>query len=164
MGETGEMLGSMSVHDALQLSQEAGKDLVLITDKSTPPVVKIINLAKFRYQQQQKKSENRKKAKKQDIKGVRLTPFIGEADFQNRLKRIHEFLEKGHKVRIEVDFRKGRQITKTEFGYQHFDRIFAATNQIAEVELPPKQTGKKIMAQLTPSKKKKTAEENDEKV
>src|SRR6185369_2323240 len=132
---------------------DEGKDLILVTENAQPPIAKIINIAKFRYQLQQKKAEGRKKAKTQEIKELRLTPFMGEGDFQTRLKRTLEFLGKGDKVRLTLEF-KGRAITKQEFGREQFDRIFAATADIATVEIRPKMLGKKMMAQLIPIKKK----------
>lgn len=153
LSDKGEMMGVMSIKDAQYKAHAVGEDLVLVTPKADPPIVKIIDLAKFKYQQKQKKAEGRKKAKRQETKGVRLTPFIGEGDFQTRLKKIVKFLEQGHKVRIEIAFVKGRQITKKEFGYRNFERIFEHTADIAVVEIQPKAIGKKIMTQLMPVKK-----------
>ena len=146
------MLGVMSSRDAMMQANNQGKDLVLVTEKSQPPLVKIIDLAKFKYQLQQKEAEGRKKAKKQDLKEVRFTPFMGEADFQARLKRVNEFLTKGDKVRITLEF-KGRTITKKEFGYQQITKVIEATQEIAQVEIEPKLLGKRLMAQLMPNKK-----------
>ena len=151
--EMGEMVGVMPTREALQRARDEGKDLVLVTETAKPPIAKIINLAKYRYQMQQKRAEGRKKSKAQEIKEVRFTPFIGEGDFQTRLKRIVEFLKKGDKVRLTLEFR-GRTITKQEFGREHFDRVIAETAEIATVEIAPKMLGKKLLAQLMPSKKK----------
>jgi len=152
--EHGDMLGVMSTRDAMSKAEEEGKDLVLVTEKSVPPLVKIIDLAKYKYQLQQKQAEGRKKARKQDTKEVRLTPFMGEGDFQTRLKRIMEFLTKGDKVRLSVEFR-GREITKREFGDALLQKIFEETKDIAVVEINPQLLGKKMMAQLMPNKSKK---------
>ncbi len=153
--EYGEMVGIMNTRDALQKAREQEKDLVIVTEKAEPPIAKIIDLAKHKYQLQQKKAEGKKKARKQDLKEIRFTPFIGEADFETRLRKITKFLEKGDKVRITVDFKKGRQITKQEFGYEMFDRVFEHVSEIAEVEIQPKMIGKKLMAQVMPKKKAK---------
>lgn len=151
--ELGEMVGVMPTSEAIQKAREQGKDLVLVTETAKPPIAKIISLSKYRYQLQQKKAEGRKKSKTQEIKEIRLTPFMGEGDLQTRLKRVKEFLQKGDKVRLTLEF-KGRAITKQEFGRGQFDKIFAETADIATVEIMPRMLGKKLLAQLMPIKKK----------
>ncbi len=154
------MLGIMPTGEAQAKARDAGKDLVLITGGANPPVVKIIDLAKHRYQLQQKEADSRKKAKKQDLKEVRFTPFMGAADFESRFKKVRDFLEKGDKVRLSLMF-KGRAITKKEFGYDQFDKVIEGTREIAELEIEPKLMGKKLMAQLMPAKKKKPADSDE---
>ncbi len=154
LDEQGEALGIMSSRDAMIRAQEAEKDLVLITEKAKPPVVKIIDLAKFKYQQQQKEAESRKKAKSQDTKEIRFTPFMGEGDFIARLNKVSNFLKKGDKVRLSLEF-KGRAITKKEFGFEMINRVIEATKEFATIEIAPKLMGKKLMAQLMPAKHKK---------
>ena len=147
--ERGEMVGVMSRDEALTQARDAGKDLVLINEKATPPIVKIIDLAKFKYQEQQKKSQSRKTAKIQSIKEVRLTPFMSDGDFISRLNKVSKFLKKGDKVRLTLLF-KGRAITKKESGYDIFERAIEATKEYSIVEVAPKMMGKKLMAQLMP--------------
>lgn len=149
----GSQIGVMSTAEALDQARQQSKDLVLITQQTTPPVVKIIELSKHKYWLQQKQAEQRKSARQQEIKGVRLTPFIDEADLQTRLRQIKRFLEEGDKVRVEVDFRRGRQRTKKEFGFKNFERIIEETREFAEVEIEPKSIGTKVMMQLRPTKK-----------
>lgn len=151
--EYGDMLGVMPTSEALEKAQIAEKDLVLVTEGAKPPVVKIIDLAKYKYQLQQKKAEGRKKAKNQDIKEVRFTPFMGEGDFIARLNKVKKFLEKGDKVRLSLQFR-GRAITKKEFGFDLFNRVFEQTTEIGSTEIAPKMMGKKLIAQLMPIKSK----------
>jgi translation initiation factor IF-3 len=153
LSDIGEMVGVMPTREAMQIAHDQGKDLVLVAENAQPPIAKIIDLAKYRYQMQQKKAEGRKKAKVLDMKEIRLTPFMGEGDFQSRLKKIVGFLEKGHKVRLTLEFR-GREITKQEFGREQFQRVFDATQEIASLEIEPKMLGKKLLAQLMPVKKK----------
>lgn len=159
--EHGEMIGVMPTGEALMKARNEGKDLVLVTENAQPPIAKIIALSKYRYQLQQKKAEGRKKSKAQEIKEVRFTPFMGEGDFQVRLRRVVEFLRKGDKVRLSLEF-KGRTITKQEFGREQFDKVFAETADFASIEIPPKLIGKKMMAQLMPAKKTKTQENKNE--
>lgn len=151
ISDLGEQLGVLSTRAAIEKAREEGKDLVLVTASAVPPVAKIITLAKYKYQQQQKDADNRKKAKKQDLKEVRFTPFMGEGDFQSRLKKVVTFLTKGDKVRLSLQF-KGRAILKKEFGYDQFTKVFQATEKIGKVEMEPKIMGKKLIAQLTPTK------------
>jgi len=151
ISDIGEQLGVLSTREAIAKAREEGKDLVLVTASAVPPVAKIITLAKYKYQQQQKDADNRKKAKKQDLKEVRFTPFMGEGDFQSRLKKVVTFLTKGDKVRLSLQF-KGRAILKKEFGYDMFTKVIQATEKIGKVEMEPKIMGKKLIAQLTPTK------------
>ncbi len=153
LSEHGEMLGVMPTKEAMEKAQAVQKDLILVNEQAKPPVAKIIELSKYKYQLQQKQAESRKKSKAQDTKEIRLTPFMGEGDFEARLNRISEFLKRGDKVRLSLQFR-GREITKKEFGFDLFKRVFAATSEYAEVELEPKLMGNKLLAQLMPAKKK----------
>lgn len=154
LGEHGDSLGLMSSKEAYDQARAQDKDLVLITEKAQPPVVKIIELSKYKYQLKKKAADNRKKAKVQDLKEVRFSPFMGEGDFAARSKRVREFLEKGDKVKLSLLF-KGRQITKKDFGYEMFDKIITSVEDIAKVEMPSKMIGKKLQAQLTPIGNKK---------
>ena len=149
----GGQVGVMSTEEALAQARQQDKDLVLITKEAKPPVVKIIELSKHKYWLQQKQAEQRKSARQQEIKGVRLTPFIDEGDFQTRLKNTKRFLKDGDKVRVEVDFRRGRQRTKKEFGFKNFERIIEETKDMAELEIEPKSIGTKLMMQLRPKGK-----------
>lgn len=148
--DQGDQVGILPTQEALSKARSLGKDLVLIAKQAKPPVVKIIELPKYKYRLQQKKAEQRKSARQQEIKGVRLTPFIDEADFQTRLRQVKKFLSDGDKVRVEADFRRGRQRTKKEFGFKNFDRILEEVAAAAEVEIKPKSVGTKIMMQLRP--------------
>ncbi|MFZ5376704.1 MAG: translation initiation factor IF-3 [Patescibacteria group bacterium] len=155
LAESGEMVGMMSPAEAMQIAMDQEKDLVLVTDKSNPPVCKIIEISKFKYQLKQKDAESRKNSRNQELKEVRFSPFMGENDFEARANKVIDFLKKGNKVRLSLMF-KGRQITKKEFGFEMFNKLFARTTDIAIVEIEPKLLGKKLQAQLAPSKKQKT--------
>ncbi len=151
LDEKGESIGVMPTQQALNKAREEDKDLVLITDQAKPPVVKIIELSKYKYQQQRKQAKARKKNRTQDLKEIRLTMFMGEGDLQSRKKKIKQFLTDGDKVRLSLQF-KGREITKKEFAYELFSKVI---NEIVEeklgtLEIEPKIMGRKIIAQLTP--------------
>ena len=153
LSERGEMIGVMPTSEALSQAREAGKDLILLNENATPAVAKIIDISKYKYQLQQRNAESRKKAKSQEIKEVRFTPFMGEGDFTARLNKVIDFLKGGDKVRLSLQFR-GREITKKEFGFEMYKKIIAATDECASVEVEPKMMGNKLIAQLLPSKKK----------
>ncbi len=161
LSEHGEMIGIMSTREAMNKAQEAEKDLVLLNEQAKPPVAKIIDISKYKYQLQQKEAESRKRAKAQDTKEIRFTPFMGEGDFESRLNKVLNFLKDGDKVRLSLQF-KGREITKKEFGYEMFKRVIQATEEHAIVESAPRILGNKLLAQLMPAKKNKKAEEEQE--
>jgi translation initiation factor IF-3 len=159
LDEFGEVVGIMSSQDAQNRAREAGKDLVLVTEHAEVPIVKVIALSKFRYQLQQKQAESRKKSRAQDTKEIRFrSPYIGEGDLQVRLKKITEFLKKGDKVRLTLEF-KGRDITKQDLARNLFKRIFQEIEEIGSIEIEPRMMGKKLFAQVMPGKKAKPKEE-----
>jgi translation initiation factor IF-3 len=151
LNDQGEMVGVMSSREALGKAQEQEKDLVLITQEASPPVVKIIELSKHKYQQQRKKAKARKKNRAQDIKEIRFTMFMGEGDIEIRKRKIKDFLEEGQKVRLSLMF-KGRQISKKEFAYELFGKVIneMVEAELAKLEMEPKITGRKLIAQITP--------------
>lgn len=152
ISEHGEMIGVLPLREAIEKAREAEKDVVLVNSTTDPVIVKIIEISKYKYQLQQKAAEGRKKAKSQDIKEVRFTPFMSDGDFESRLNKVTTFLKKGDKVRLSLQFR-GREITKKEFGFDIFNRVIEATQEIGQVEMEPKLMGKKLIAQLQPVKK-----------
>ena len=162
--EHGDMIGVMSSRDAYYRAMDEGKDLVLVTEKAQPPIVKIIELSKYKYQLKKKAADNRKKSKVQDLKELRFSPVMGDGDYQHRLKQLREFLTKGHKVKLTLFF-KGRQIAYKEAGYEIFARIFKDTEDLAKIEVEARLMGKKLQAQLAPlgkEAKKKKEKENEE--
>ncbi len=147
--EQGEMIGIMSSKEAYFKAKEQDKDLVLITDKAKPPVVKIIELSKHKYQLQQKAAKARKSTRSQQTKEVRFTMFMGEGDLKARTNKVKNFLKDGDKVRLSLQFR-GRQITKKEFAYELFGEVIKEVAEISKVESEPRIHGRKMIAMLTP--------------
>lgn len=139
----------MSRHQALKLAGEQGLDLILVAEKANPPVAKIIDFSKFKYQQSKKTRSGATKTKATDIKEVRLTPFMANNDFNTRLDRTREFLNDGHKVRLVVKF-TGRQITRKEFGISQMDKALHTLSDTAKLEQDPKWLGKLYIAQIKP--------------
>ncbi|MDA1079591.1 MAG: translation initiation factor IF-3 [bacterium] len=152
IGPEGNAIGIVTLSEAIEKARAIEKDVVLINGQVEPPIVKIIELSKFKYQQQQKAAAGRKSAKAQELKEMRFSPFLSEGDFAAKLKKVRTFLEKGDKVRLSLQF-KGRAITKKEFGYNVLERVINESADIATVELAPKLMGKKLLAQLQPNKK-----------
>ncbi|MCA9372840.1 translation initiation factor IF-3 [Candidatus Woesebacteria bacterium] len=150
--DQGKMVGVMPTQQAMTQAFALEKDLVLVNENQQPPIAKIIELNKFKYQQQQKLAASRKKAKAQEIKEVRFSPFMSEGDFESKLKKVNDFIDGGDKVKLSLFF-KGRQITKRSFGENVIARVIEATAEEAVVEIEPKMIGKKLIAQLMPKKK-----------
>lgn len=142
-------VGVMTKEAALRLSLEQDVDLVLVAPSANPPVAKLINFAKFKYQQQQKESTSKKSSRSVDIKEIMFTPYIAEGDYQNRIKRAIEFLEDGDKVKLNVKF-VGRQITHKEFGYNVLNKAIADLKDISTIEREPALVGKNLTTQLQP--------------
>jgi translation initiation factor IF-3 len=144
-------IGVMTKDEALKLAEERGLDIVLVAPNTEPPVAKLVNFAKFKYQQKQKNKSGLKKVKTVDIKEIRLSPFIAEGDYNNRIKKAQEFLEDGNKVKLNVKF-TGRQITRKKFGEDLLARAIDALKEHATVEREPAFQGKVLSAQLQPKK------------
>lgn len=151
--EEGKQIGVMPLEEALKLAQEEGADLVEVAPKAVPPVAKIIDFAKFKYQERRKLQQSKKGGRSQDLKEIRFTPFIAENDFQIRLKRARQFLEEGNRVNLVVKF-VGRQITRKEFGFELIKRAYASLEDLATMEREPNLKGKLLITTLAPTKKK----------
>ncbi|HZZ98574.1 MAG TPA: translation initiation factor IF-3, partial [Candidatus Saccharimonadia bacterium] len=152
-----KQLGVMTKSEALQKANELGVDLVEIAPSAKPPVAKLIDFAKFKYQIAQKAQEDKRKTKISEIKELRMTPVIAQGDFDARMKKARKFLEGGDKVRLNVKF-AGRMITKKEYGEKVLKRAVDQLSDISMVEIPAKLIGKFMMMQLSPVKKKKPSD------
>jgi len=157
----GKQIGVISKVEALELAREQELDLVEIAATAKPPVAKIIDFKKFLYQEEKRKREEKKKAKVSETKEVRLGPFMSDNDLHVMVKRGREFLEDGDKVRLVVKF-KGRQITRTEFGYDVVNKFVEDVADISKVDRPAHQEGRQIVALLSPERKKQHAEDKSE--
>lgn len=137
----------------MKKAQELGLDLIVVTDKAVPPIAKIIDFQKYKYQQDKKVKSGAIKTKATDVKEVRITPFMAENDFNNRLKKAEDFIKAGHRVKIVVKF-VGRQITRKEFGQDQLDKAIDKLSAVASVEQEPKWQGKLLITQLKPKQLK----------
>lgn len=156
--EKGKQLGVMKIADALKKAREAKLDLVEIAPKAKPAVAKIVEIGKFRYQEEKKLKKQKKKAKPTDLKEVRFSPFIGKADYQTRLERVKEFLQEGRKIRAVVKF-KGRQMGSKKFGYNLLKRLLDEVGENIVVDMEPKFIGRHLAMVISPTGKGKKAGE-----
>ena len=147
--EEGEMQGVMTTRDALMRAFSVGLDLLEISPTAVPPVVKILDYGKFKYEQQKKKNEARKKQKVVEIKEVKVRPGTGEHDFQTKLKAIHSFLDEGDKVKISLRF-KGREMAHQELGIKMLERIRQEVEEKAKVEQMPRLENRQMLMVIAP--------------
>lgn len=141
----------MSVSQALEMSRAAGLDLIEISPNVDPPVCKILDYGKFKYQEQKKQAASRKKQKVIEIKEIKMRPGIAENDYQVKLKAMQRFLEEGNKVKITMRFR-GREVSHIQLANQLMERLKADLKEIAKVEFAPKIEGRQMIMILGPNK------------
>ena len=153
IGPSGEQLGVKSKQDALTIAGYAGFDLVLMNENANPPVCKIMDYNKFRYERKKKTKEAQKKQREQmvDIKEFRLSVTIDKHDFETRVNNAKKALTKGDKVKASIRF-KGRQIAHPELAKEVLMKFKESLSDIAEMEIEPKMEGRSIYMQLTPKK------------
>lgn len=148
IGVEGEQLGVISIQEALQKAEALTLDLVEVSPNADPPVCKLMDYGKFRYQQQKRAHEAKKKQAVVQIKEVKVRPKIDEHDYQFKLKHVMRFLEDGDKAKLTVVFR-GREIVHREIGEKLLARFIDDAKDIGEVEAAPKMEGRNLMAILT---------------
>ena len=143
----GGQIGIVKHQEALRLAEEAGLDLVEVAPQAKPPVCRLMDYGKYRYELSKKEKDARKKQHTVQIKGIRLTPNIDEHDFNYKVEAARKFIESGSKVKVSVIFR-GRLITHKEFGEQVMHRFQERLEDIARVETAPKMEGVRNMVML----------------
>lgn len=153
IGPHGEQVGVKSLKDALTLASYANLDLVLINPNGNPPVAKIMDYNKYRYERQKKAKEALKKQKANsfETKEFRLSPVIDVGDFETKLKNVKKYLEKGDKIKLSIRF-KGRQLAHTELGREVLERFADRISDIATVEQAAKLDGRTMTMLLAPKK------------
>lgn len=144
IGEDGEQLGIMSSKEALKLAKEAELDLVKIAPTAKPPVCKIVDYGKYRYEQMRKEKEAKKKQKTIDIKEIRFSPNIDTNDLNTKINQARKFLSKGDKVKVAIRFR-GRELAHTEIGIDILNNFAAQLEDVAVVEKPAKVEGRSMV-------------------
>ena len=149
----GESLGIVSIDEAMEKANELGLDLVLIAPNAKPPVAKIMDYGKYKYQQEKKKKEARKKQVKIEVKEIKFTSKIDQHDIDYKVKHALEFLAKGKHVKFRV-FLRGREISTPETGFGVINKVWEMVKDYADRDNPPKLEGNHINMLVTPKKKK----------
>lgn len=151
VGTNNEQLGIMSSAEALEAAHEAGVDLVEIAPLAEPPVCRLMDYGKFKYQAAKKAHEARLKQKHIQVKEVKFRPGTDENDYQIKLRNVLRFLEEGEKVKVTLRFR-GREMAHQEFGMRQLERVRDDVETLAKVEQMPKMEGRQMVMMLTPLK------------
>jgi translation initiation factor IF-3 len=149
----GKQLGVMSSLQANQMAEQQGLDLLCVAPQARPPVCKILDYGKYRFEQQKKAKEAKKNQQIIDIKEVQLSPQIGEHDLMVKVKRAREFFQEGHKVKVVLRFR-GRQMAHQDFGVETIQRFIDLVQDLSQVEKKPELEGKLLIAVLSSTVKK----------
>jgi translation initiation factor IF-3 len=147
--ENGEMLGVLPIREALSRASEAGLDLVEISPNAEPPVCKILDFGKYKYEIQKKKNEARKKQKVIEVKEIKLRPNIDEHDYDVKMRAVHRFLDEGDKVKVTMRFR-GREMVHQEIGLKVLERVRDELEERAKVEQMPRLEGRQMIMVLAP--------------
>ncbi|MFN3688457.1 translation initiation factor IF-3 [Salinarimonas sp.] len=147
--QDGQNRGVVAFFDALRIAEEVGLDLVEIAPNSEPPVCKLLDYGKFRFDQQKKASEARKKQKTVEVKEIKLRPAIDKHDYETKMKNVRRFFEEGDKVKITLRFR-GREMAHQDLGLKLLERVKEETQEIAKVELEPQLEGRQMIMILAP--------------
>jgi translation initiation factor IF-3 len=147
--EDGSMVGVTPTRDALRMAEEAGLDLVEISPNADPPVCKILDFGKWKYQEEKKKNAARKKQRVIEVKEIKLRPGIDDHDFQIKMRSMTRFLEEGDKVKVTLRFR-GREMVHQELGVKVLDRVKEEMDAKAKVEQFPRLEGRQMVMVLAP--------------
>ena len=148
IGDEGEKLGVVSLKEALEIAGEKKLDLVLVAPNSKPPVCKIMNYGKYKFEQAKKEKEAKKKQKTVEVKEIRITPNIEEHDFGFKAKNARKFIEDGNKVKITVRF-KGREVNNSKLGEDVLNKFIENLEDIASVDKKPKLEGRNMFIMLS---------------
>ena len=153
IGMDGEIIGVMSGREALKLAEEADTDLVEISPNATPPVCRLMDYGKFKFQEQKKAAEARAKQKVIQVKEIKFRPGTDENDYQVKMRNIKRFIEDGDKVKITLRFR-GREMAHQEIGMRQLERVRDEMGELIQVESMPKLEGRQMVMMISPARKK----------
>jgi translation initiation factor IF-3 len=147
--ENGENLGVMFTREAMEQAAEVGLDLVEVSPNADPPVCKYLDIGKYKYEAQKKANLARKTQKTQEIKEIKMRPNIDDHDYETKMKKVHDFIEEGDKVKITLRFR-GRELAHQQLGMQLLQRVAENIAEIAKVEAHPRIEGRQMLMVLSP--------------
>lgn len=153
IGAAGEQLGVIERNEALQMARDAGLDLVEVASTAEPPVCRIMDYGKFKYEAQKKKQEAKKRQAVFEIKEIKLRPKTDEHDYQTKVKHIRRFIEEGDRCKVTIFFR-GREIVHKDRGQSMLDKVVEDTKDLAKVEQEPRAEGRTLHMMLAPLPKK----------
>jgi len=145
----GEMVGVISKEEGIEIAYEAGLDLVEVSPNADPPVCKVLDYGKYKYEAQKKANEARKKQKVIDVKEIKMRPGIDEHDYQVKMRSVRRFLDEGDKVKMTIRFR-GREMAHQELGMKVLDRVREDVDELAKVEQFPKSEGRLMTMVIAP--------------
>ena len=149
IGDDGHKYGEIGIDEARAIAEEQGFDLVEVSPEAKPPVVKLMDYGKFKYEQQKKAAEARKKQKVIEIKEIKMRPTIDDHDYEMKMKAMKRFFDEGDKVKVTLRFR-GREMAHQNLGMELLNRIQKDTETIAKMEQYPKMEGRQMMMVLAP--------------
>ena len=149
IGEDGHKYGELGLDEGLAIGEEKGFDLVEVSPQAKPPVVKLMDYGKFKYEQQKKAAEARKHQKVIEIKEIKMRPMIDDHDYDVKMRAMKRFFDEGDKVKVTLRFR-GREMAHQHLGMQLLDRIQKETDGFAKVEAFPRLEGRQMMMVLAP--------------
>lgn len=152
----GEQIGIKPLPEALAMAREQELDLVEVADKANPPVCRIMDYGKYKYEAAQRAKESRRKSTNIVIKEMKYRPKIGQGDFDTKTRKVEQFLSEGHKVKITIMFR-GREMQHPELGKKILDEVADKVSDVARVEVVPKLDGRNMIMVLAPDKKAQAA-------
>ena len=147
--QDGEQVGIVTIADALARAEAAGLDLVEIAAQADPPVAKILDVGKLKYQEQKKKNEARKKQRVIDVKEIKLRPNIDDHDYDVKLRNARRFLDEGDKVKVTLRFR-GREMAHQDIGVRVLERVRGELEPVAKVEQMPRMEGRQMVMVMAP--------------
>jgi translation initiation factor IF-3 len=145
----GENLGVMYTREAMEQAREVGLDLVEVSPNADPPVAKFLDIGKFKYEAQKKANLARKSSRAQEIKEIKMRPNIDDHDYDTKMKKIHEFIGEGDKVKVTLRFR-GRELSHTQLGMNLLIRVQGDVAEIAKVEQHPRFEGRQMLMVIAP--------------
>ncbi|NCG35933.1 MAG: translation initiation factor IF-3 [Actinobacteria bacterium] len=162
VGQDGEQIGIKPLSEALNIARATGLDLVEVADQARPPVCRIMDYGKFKYEADQRAKESRKKASNLTVKEMKYRPKIGIGDFDTKTRKVESFLDEGHKVKVTIMFR-GREMQHPELGRKILDKVALAIGHVGKVEFHPRQDGRNMVMVLAPDKQAQARHQKEQK-